>query len=215
MARTNTCATTPTDRKARSPPTNEIFLFDGLAYGGDTPNRGQTHQNRRSSPASPVVPAATRQISTAVYDPHGRVKEATDIAGQVTKTTYTPLTGGPVTKVVHHQPAAVDQHRRPRPRPWPAAQGHQNPNSRVTEYSYDALGRNAGEIWLPGRSKTNLPSDPTTGYTYNLSKTSVSEEVTTRSLNAEGGFDLSSMPSSTRSAGPDRRRSRHTAADAS
>ncbi|MFV2116385.1 RHS repeat-associated core domain-containing protein [Micromonospora sp. LOL_025] len=181
---TNTCATTPTQENQITADTR--FSFDGLAYG-DTPTAGKLTKSEKLTGFTGGT-RSYQTVSTAVYDPHGRVKEATDIAGQVTKTTYTPLTGGPVTKVVTTNPLQWTNIVDLDPvlgLPLKVT----DPNSRVTDYSYDALGRNTG-VWLPGRAKATFPSDPTTGYTYNLSKTSVST-ITTRSLNAKGGFDLS------------------------
>jgi RHS repeat-associated protein len=178
------CATAPTQEKQITADTR--FSFDGLAYGA-TPTKGLLTKTEKLTGFSGGT-RTYQQVSTAVYDAHGRVKESTDIAGEVTKTDYTPLTGGPVTKVVTTNPLLWTNTVDLDPvsgLPLKVT----DPNLRVTEYTYDALGRNIG-VWLPGRAKATFPSDPTTSYTYNLSNTSVST-ITTRSLNARGGFDLS------------------------
>jgi YD repeat-containing protein len=81
--------------------------------------------------------------STASYDEHGRVIEGTDAAGSLTRTSYTPRTGGPVTEIVTTGP----------PTPAvPAGQPTQitDANGKLTEFAYDPLGRKT-EVWLANR----------------------------------------------------------------
>ncbi|PZF99891.1 sugar-binding protein, partial [Micromonospora deserti] len=162
------------------------FSHDSLDHGA-TPTAGKI--TKVETVKGFFRGAPTYQVaSTAAYDAHGRVVEVTDIAGEKTKTDYTPTTGGPVTKVVTTNPLLWTNTVELDPvlgLPLKVT----DPNNLSTEYSYDALGRNTG-IWLPGRSKAAFPSDPSTGYSYHLSKTSVST-ITTRSINARAGFDTS------------------------
>ncbi|MFC7109617.1 SpvB/TcaC N-terminal domain-containing protein [Nonomuraea rubra] len=100
--------------------------------------------------------------STARHDIHGRVIEGTDAAGSMTKTTFTPREGGPVTKVEALSP------------PTPALRAGMltttevepafgqptkvtDANERTTSTKYDALGRKV-EVWLPNRPRTSTTS---------------------------------------------------------
>ncbi|MGN9807089.1 RHS repeat-associated core domain-containing protein [Micromonospora sp. L32] len=182
---TGLCTTAPTQEQQITADTR--FYFDSLATHGATPTAGKLTKTEAIKSFS----GGTRTyqvVSTATYDPHGRVTEVTDVAGEKTKTAYTPATGGPVTKIVTTNPLAWDTVTDLDPvlgLPLKVT----DPNLRATEYSYDALGRNTG-VWLPGRLKASFPSDPSIGYSYNLSKTGVSS-ITTRSINARAGFDTS------------------------
>ncbi|MGW1062141.1 RHS repeat-associated core domain-containing protein [Micromonospora rubida] len=162
------------------------FSFDSLAYGV-TPTKGLLTKTETITDYD-FGTRTYQQVSTAKYDARGRVKESTDIAGQTTTTTYTPLEDGPVTKVETKNPLSWSNIVDLDPvlgLPLKAT----DPNLRITEYTYDAMGRNLA-VWLPDRDKAANPSAPSTRYSYLLSKTQPSK-ITTESLNANGGYDTS------------------------
>ncbi|WP_347670156.1 RHS repeat-associated core domain-containing protein [Micromonospora sp. B11E3] len=178
------CDTAPTTATQITADTK--FSFDSQTYG-TTPTKGLLTK-------AEVITGFTggtrtyQQVGTAKYDARGRAIESTDIAGEVTTTTYTPLVDGPVTKVETTNPldwtTAVELDE-----VLGLALKATDTNGRITEYTYDAMGRNAA-VWLPDRDRAAYPTAPSTRYSYILSKT-VPSRVTTESLNANGEYDIS------------------------
>ncbi|MEU4337361.1 polymorphic toxin-type HINT domain-containing protein [Micromonospora lupini] len=181
---TGTCATAPTTDEQI---TGDVrFSYDSLAYGA-APSVGLLTATETITGFASGT-RAYQQVSTATYDPLGRVKSSTDIRGETTTTTYTPTTGGPVTQVKTENPLSwVDTVDLDPALGAPIKRT--DLNNRITEYAYDAMGRNTA-VWLPDRSRANYPTDPSTSYSYNLLKTAPSF-ITTRSLNARGEYNTS------------------------
>ncbi|MFG1892294.1 polymorphic toxin-type HINT domain-containing protein [Micromonospora sp. NPDC049051] len=181
---TGDCATAPTTKEQV---TGDVrFRYDSLAYG-TAPTKGLLTATEKVTGFANGT-RSYQQVSTAKYDVLGRMVEATDVAGETTTTAYTPATGGPVTKMVTTNPLLWTETVDLDPvfgLPLKAT----DPNNRITEYAYDAMGRNSA-VWLPGRSKATFPSDPSTSYTYTLSKTAPSS-IMTKALNANGTYDTS------------------------
>ncbi|WP_354639564.1 RHS repeat domain-containing protein [Kitasatospora camelliae] len=98
------------------------------------------------------------------YDSYGRVVKSIDVTGATTTSTYTPATGVPATGLSTVNPAG-----------WTAsstlASGRSlvtkavDANGKVTESTYDALGRRTA-VWKPGRSKAT--QSPDRKFTYAL-----------------------------------------------
>jgi len=90
--------------------------------------------------------------SRTVPDRYGRPVEQYDGLGHVTRTAYTPATGGPLTRTVvtnalgHPVTTDLDPLRG-------SAVSTTDANGNVTRGAYDALGRLAA-VWLPGRATT-------------------------------------------------------------
>ena len=125
---------------------------------------------------------------TATYDLHGRVKETTNALGKVTRTAYTPATGGPVTETSTTTPpvAALPKGLTITSTLDPAfglPTKETDPNGRVTQITYDALGRVA-EAWLPNRSASQGGS---VRYTYQIRRTAPSV-ITTSKLGPNGEY---------------------------
>ncbi|GLH99940.1 type IV secretion protein Rhs [Phytohabitans aurantiacus] len=168
-----------------------LFTLDNLAYGA-TPSKGSitTIQTVKDWNGGNRL---YQTVGTSKYDVYGRVTETTDIAGEKTTTTYTPATGGPVTQAVTTNPLAWTQTVELDPA-WGVPVKTTDPNLRVTEIAYDAIGRTTG-VWLPGRAKATFPNDPSTGYAYTpyvqVGSTTTPWAITTRTLNALGGYHTS------------------------
>ncbi|MCE6995374.1 type IV secretion protein Rhs [Saccharothrix sp. S26] len=123
-----------------------------ITYDADgNPTRIEVAKER---PATGPVYVTT---STTAYDSHGRVTASTDALGNTTTTAYTPAIGGPTTTTAVTAPRAgptaaglvtTTTHD---PSSGQAAKV-EDPNGRVTETDYDALGRRT-EIWLPNRPR--------------------------------------------------------------
>ena len=181
---TDDCATAPT---TSAQITADIwFRFDGGAYGA-TPTKGSVTAVEEIDGLTGST-RSYQQVGAAAYDAHGRMTETTNVAGEKTKTTFTPGNGGPVTRMVTSNPldwqSTVDVDPA-----WGSAVKSTDPNGRATETSYDALGRTTG-VWAPGRSRAGSPNDPNTGYTYTISK-SAESHITTRTLNPKSKYDTS------------------------
>ncbi|MEV6798806.1 RHS repeat-associated core domain-containing protein [Micromonospora rifamycinica] len=176
------CVTAPTQEQQITSDTR--FSFDSLAYG-TAPTAGKITKTESIKSFNAGV-RAYQVVATAAYDGYGRVTQTTDVAGEITKTDYTPSTGGPIIKVVTTNPLDWQTTAELDPALGLPVKTTDT-NGRFTEYSYDALGRNTG-VWLPGRAKASFPADPSTSYTYTLSKTSIST-VTTKAINARGSFN--------------------------
>jgi RHS repeat-associated protein len=112
----------------------------------------------------------------ARYDASGRAVESTDAAGNVTKSTFTPLDGGLVTKIVStnakNQTATTElDPARGKTTATVDVGGHR------TEGAYDQLGR-VTSVWKPSRRRD---TDPSLKYTY-LQRTDGPSAITTQTL---------------------------------
>ena len=61
-----------------------------------------------------------------------------------------------------------------------------DPNGRVTEQAYDALGRRAA-VWLPGWDRSAHPPSPSLGFDYAI-RNNAPSVVTSRAVNPAGGY---------------------------
>ncbi|MFF0152078.1 polymorphic toxin-type HINT domain-containing protein [Micromonospora sp. NPDC005203] len=178
------CATAPTAENQIT--ADARFSFDSLGYGS-APTDGLITAIETIKSFTGGV-RGYQQVSTAKYDAFGRVIESTDIADEKSTTAYTPATGGPVTKVVSTNPLLWTDTAEIDPATGLTIKST-DANSRVTEVAYDAMGRTTA-VWIPGRDRATFPSDPSSSFSYNLSKSAPSS-VTSRSVNARGGYNTS------------------------
>ncbi|MFJ4836474.1 RHS repeat-associated core domain-containing protein, partial [Streptomyces sp. NPDC088747] len=156
-------------------------LYDTQAYG-TAPTLGDETSTQRLSSYSGSSPVY-QTVSTSHFDTQGRVDSVKDTNGATVSTTkYTPTTGGPLTSTV-----TTDAKTYARTTTFDPARGIAtavvDPNSKRTEYTYDALGR-VTALWLPNRSKASSQSASLV-YTYAISKTAASV-VSTGKLNNDG-----------------------------
>jgi RHS repeat-associated protein len=122
--------------------------------------------------------------STTDYDAYGRPTAVTDAAGHTTRTEYTPQLGGPVTKTVVTTPptAVLDKGMRTVTElhpAWGAPIKVTDPNDRVTEIAYDALGRNV-KVWLPNRPRADYPTKPSLAHGYAINRDAPTAVTTTK-----------------------------------
>ncbi|MFB9905575.1 RHS repeat-associated core domain-containing protein [Allokutzneria oryzae] len=126
------------------------------SYDGQDPDLAPTTGNLtkaevlKERPASGPVYVTTAKHS---YDVHGRVTESRNALDHLTKTDYTPRVGGPVTQIVSTNAAGHTTTTVLEPAHEQATRVT-DPNGRVTESAYDALGRLI-EVWLPNRNRAN------------------------------------------------------------
>ncbi|WP_405585472.1 RHS repeat-associated core domain-containing protein [Streptomyces sp. NBC_01190] len=159
-------------------------LYDYLAYGA-TPTIGEETSSQRLSSYSGSTPVY-QTVSSSTYDTQGRVQTVADAAGNTTRTDYTPATGGPLTSTLTKDAklyATTTTFDPGRGTPTSVV----DPNTKRTDYGYDALGRTTG-IWLANRSKSaNQPANLV--YTYALFKTAASYVRTGKLRNDGTSYD--------------------------
>ncbi|MEU0208452.1 ricin-type beta-trefoil lectin domain protein [Streptomyces canus] len=145
-----------------------------------------------------------RTTSGISYDTAGRVTDALDAAGQGTHTDYLPKwssVGGntnPTQIVSTNQKQWKVTSTLDRLRGLPLE--NVDANNRVTDITYDALGRRTA-VWLPGRDKGTQSADMTFAYSVNpgavpapggtITQPGDPSSVTTRSLREDGTYSTS------------------------
>ncbi|MGW6390592.1 RHS repeat domain-containing protein [Streptomyces sp. NPDC055103] len=130
--------------------------------------------------------AGTGYLTTArhAYDQHGRELTDTDALGQTTTTTYTPATGIPtsmkVTNALSHASTTTYDPVRG------VVTAAVDANGKRTDAVYDGLGR-VLKVWQPGWAKADHATQPSTEYSYKISKTQANA-VTTKTLKQDGTY---------------------------
>lgn len=141
-----------------------------------------------------VVQAYTGQASdivttaTMAYDDYGRTKSVKDALGNETTTSYTPADGAPATSVETVNPLkwrSTTAYSTSRYVPVKTT----DPNGRVTELSYDPLGRSTA-VWLPGWDRAAHAGTPSIRFTYAVRKDKPSA-VTTETIRQGESYDVS------------------------
>lgn len=144
-------------------------LADGrVAYDGQDFGAAPVLGNVTKQDVADQRPASDPIYTTkgsATYDKYGRPLTITNALGTETKIAYTPATGGPVTETVvtnalgHATTLTVEP-------AWGVPTKSVDPNRRITEGTFDALGR-ATEVWLPNRKRVNN-TDGSTKFSYQV-----------------------------------------------
>ncbi|GGY04020.1 hypothetical protein GCM10010358_66950 [Streptomyces minutiscleroticus] len=153
-----------------------------------TPTKGEATWTGRAS-AYPATasggernPSTWRTVGKSTYDTLGRPSTTTDADNNPTTVTYTPEDTGPVTRTQTKNAKNYSTYTYIDP-----ARGQPtktlDPNNRITETQYDALGR-ATAVWLPNRSHAGQQSASYI-FGYSLSNTAPSW-TSTGTLKADG-----------------------------
>ncbi|MGX1907437.1 RHS repeat domain-containing protein [Streptomyces phaeochromogenes] len=131
--------------------------------------------------------AGTGYLTTAshTYDIHGRELTDTDADGNTTTTEYSPKTiEAPTSKtetnVLGHTTTTVYDPVRG------VTTATVDANDKRTDAVHDGLGR-VLKVWLPGWSKTDHSTQPSTEYAYTVSK-AVANAVATKTLQYDGSY---------------------------
>ncbi|MET7480948.1 RHS repeat-associated core domain-containing protein [Streptomyces sp. NPDC005648] len=157
-------------------------LYDNQSYGTAPTVGDETSTQRLSSYDSDGSPAY-QTVSTSHFDTQGRVDSVKDADGTtVSKTTYTPTTGGPLTSTVTQDAMLYSTTTTFDPARG-LATSVVDPNNKRTDYAYDGLGR-LTSLWLANRSRSSNQSASLV-YTYTISNTAASV-VSTGKLNNDG-----------------------------
>ncbi|MFE3329358.1 RHS repeat-associated core domain-containing protein [Streptomyces sp. NPDC059176] len=145
-----------------------------------TPTKGEARWTGRASGYGPNDQPIWQKLSTTTYDVLGRPLDVKDTNDTVTaKTAYVPVAAGPLTRITatnaksHSTTTLVD-----------FANGSPtkvtDPNNKVTESTYDALGR-ITSVWLPNRLRVlNAPANYVYGYSVTASAPPWVSTATTR-----------------------------------
>jgi RHS repeat-associated protein len=153
------------------------------------PTKGDATWTGRAKGYGSDDAASWQTMATAVFDALGRpltVKNTNSL--QVSRTTYTPVTAGPVTSI-----AVEDAKLYKTTTDVDFATGATlkvtDPNTKVTETEYDSLGR-LTKVWLPNRLKV-LNKTPNYVYGYKVTSSDMSW-VSTGTLKGDGsGYNTS------------------------
>ncbi|MET8964277.1 polymorphic toxin-type HINT domain-containing protein [Streptomyces sp. NPDC004074] len=154
-----------------------------------TPTKGEAQWTGRASGYDSSDQPSWQKLTTTTFDTLGRsliVKDTNDT--QVSKTTYTPTAAGPLTATVvadaknYTTNTLIDY-------ATGATTKVTDPNSKVTESTYDSLGR-VTQVWLPNRLRL-LKATPNYTYDYHPSKTSVSWVSTSALTPTASGYTTS------------------------
>ncbi|WP_020518785.1 RHS repeat-associated core domain-containing protein [Catelliglobosispora koreensis] len=157
--------------------------FDGKDFGAaptaGNPTRVESLKDRQAG-ALPVY----ELDSTTEYDVLGRPVKNADALGRATTITYEPQFAGPVTKVIAKNPLNHTTTTELEVA-WGVPKKVTDPNGRLTETAYDALGR-VTNVWLPNRKR---PAASNYKYTYMIRQDKPTI-VTSSKLNAKGTYTV-------------------------
>ncbi|MFG3589488.1 RHS repeat domain-containing protein [Streptomyces sp. NPDC047990] len=126
--------------------------------------------------------------ATHTYDQHGRELTETDADGNTTTTVYTPLTIEAPTSMAETN--ALNQTTRTDYDPLrgvPTAVI--DANGKRADATYDGLGR-VLQVWNPGWSKTDHAGQPSSEFSYTISKTAANA-VATKTIQYDGSYATS------------------------
>ncbi len=195
VARTETVAVSCAGTPARPDDvvTDIRQFYDGSTTVGAAPSKGLVTKTEEVKSYTGATPAYVT-TSTTGYDTYGRVRSIADALGRTTTTAYTPATGGPLTRTVVTSPdpdgsGALTAHvtTTDLDPAFGTPTKVTDPNGKVTEASYDALGRLL-KVWLPGRTTGQTPN---LEHSYHL-RTDGPSAVTTKKL-IHNGSQLTSI----------------------
>ncbi|WP_432198781.1 RHS repeat-associated core domain-containing protein [Streptomyces sp. bgisy027] len=162
---------------------------DATAWtAAQTPTKGEATWNGRAQayPAGTTggerAPSSWQTVSRITYDTLGRPRTTTDPAGNATTVTYTPADTGPLTRTQTKDPKLYSTYAYIDPARGQTTKTF-DPNNRITETAYDALGRTKS-VWLPNRSRSGGQSASYV-FGYSISRTAPSW-TSTGTLKADG-----------------------------
>src|SRR5690606_2682071 len=172
------CATSP-DRPDDVLSDLRLFYDDPDTFGA-APTRGLEVKTQEVGDWSGATPQWVT-TSRTTYDANGRPLEISDALDRTTTVSYTPAVAGPVTSTSVTNAAGHTTTSVLEPA-WGSARQLTDANSRVTEMTYDGLGR-LTEVWLPGRNPATQSPNLTFEY---LLRDNAPSAVTTRTLLPDG-----------------------------
>ncbi|MFG3065272.1 RHS repeat-associated core domain-containing protein [Streptomyces sp. NPDC048231] len=148
-----------------------------------TPTKGEARWTGRANGYTTADAPTWQKLATTTYDALGRplvVKDTNDLTKATTS--YAPAASGPLTSTTTSDANTFATTTTVDPASG-APLTVTDPNSKVTEYQYDSLGR-VSKVWLPNYLRV-LNKPPTYTYTYSVSANAPSW-VATGTLKADG-----------------------------
>ncbi|WP_412740111.1 RHS repeat-associated core domain-containing protein [Krasilnikovia sp. MM14-A1259] len=179
-----TCGTTPTNGDQVI--SDALSYYDGATSAGTAPVYGQVTRSDTLKDWTPAGGTAWQTTSRTSYDAFGRQLTTTDIRNNTTTTVYSPATGLVTSRTDTNQLGWVTTTvTNPY---WESKTKVSDPNGRLTEITYDGLGRTS-QVWNIGWSKAGNPTTPSVRYSYAYSANrSTYPYVQTDTLNAAGNY---------------------------
>ncbi|MFG2055211.1 polymorphic toxin-type HINT domain-containing protein [Micromonospora sp. NPDC048930] len=172
---------------------DEQKFYDGATSVDTAPTYGAVTRVDKLKDWSASGGTVWQTTSQATFDSFGRPATATDTRGNTVTTTYTPASGGPVTKVTTSSPdpnggttpwtTTIEQLPY-----WGSPTRTTDYNGRVTETEYDPSGRLA-RGWDAGWTKADHPTSPSVEHTYSFAPNrDAYPYIKTTALHAGGGY---------------------------
>ncbi|MCP9205957.1 polymorphic toxin-type HINT domain-containing protein [Streptomyces sp. NEAU-Y11] len=159
--------------------------YDTTTWTADQkPTKGEVRWTGRAKGYGDSHQPSWQGVETTDYDSLGRPRTVTDALDRTAATiTYSPATEGPLTSTTEADAKGYKTSTSVDPASG-APLKVSDPNGKVTESAYDALGR-VSKVWLPNRSKV-AGDKPNHVYHYSVTSSAPSW-VSTGELNGEGG----------------------------
>lgn len=181
------CATAPTTTAHVISDTRNYY--DGATSPDTAPTTGAVTRVEQLKDWTAGSGTTWQTTSQSTFDAFGRLTSATDVKGNVVNTTYTPATGGPVTRVTTTRPAPYNWTSSTTLNPyWGSTTKVTDLNGLVTDVAYDGLGR-VWRVWLNGWAKTSHEESPSVQHTYHYAPNRDAYPYTTsKALNVAGGY---------------------------
>ncbi|MEO3777467.1 RHS repeat-associated core domain-containing protein [Micromonospora sp. B11E3] len=164
--------------------------YDGATSPDTAPSKGAVTKVEQLKDWTATAGTTWQTTNQATFDAFGRLTSATDIKGNVVNTSYTPASGGPVTGITTKRPAPYNWTSSTVLNPyWGSTTKVTDHNNRVTDVSYDGLGR-VWRVWTVGWDKTGHENSPSTEYTYHFAPNRQAYPYTiSKTINAAGGYN--------------------------
>ncbi len=163
--------------------------YDGATSADTAPSFGDVTKVEQLKDWLTGTGTVWQTVAQATYDAFGRPVSGTDIKNRSTITSYSPASGGPVTKVTTTSPAPFNWVNSAESNPyWGSTTKTTDQNLRVAEASYDALGRTF-RVWNVGWTRAGHETSPSVEYSYSFAPNrDAYPYVTTKTLHAAGGY---------------------------
>ncbi|WP_229068507.1 polymorphic toxin-type HINT domain-containing protein [Actinoplanes sp. DH11] len=166
-----------------------LTFYDGATSAGTAPAKGNLTRTDLLNGWTAAGGTAWRTSGKATFDDFGRQETETDARGNTVTTKYLPATSL-VTQKTQTTNLGWETTTDINPA-WAAPTKIKDHNNRITEVTYDALGRTAA-VWDPGWKRVLETTPPSTRFTYVFDAGRGSYPyVKTEKLNAAGGTDVS------------------------
>lgn len=180
-----------------NPPADKVLsdirtLYDNLAYGA-APTKGNVTATQRLNYYDTNGVAQYQTTQTNTYDTLGRVTSVKDALNRTTATAYSPADNWPATQTVVTQPAVTVADGTSKgfttktaylPE-WGLASQVTDANSKVTDLTYDGLGR-LTNVYLPSHPKSG--GRPNLTHVYSLRNDAASSVRTDKLNHTANGY---------------------------